>query len=79
MPSPVTGKVEKILVAEGTVSVVGDALIQIDAPGYEQPESDEDDNATAEVEAQVQATAEAGQSIEKEEAPKDEAAATNKC
>ena len=75
LPSPVTGTVEKILVAEGTVSVVGDALIQIDAPGYEQPESDEDDNGTAEVEAQVQATAEAGQSIEKEEAPKEEKAA----
>ncbi len=28
IPSPVTGTVEKILVAEGTVSVVGDALIR---------------------------------------------------
>ena len=36
--------------------------------------SEEDDNA--ETEAQVQATAEAGQPIEKEEAPKDEPAAT---
>lgn len=35
MPSPVAGTVEKILVAEGTVSVVGDPLIRIDAPGYE--------------------------------------------
>ena len=68
-----TGTIEKILVDEGTVSVVGDPLIRIDAPGYEDlHESDEDDNATEEAEAQVQATVEAGQSIEKEEAPKDE-------
>ena len=74
LPSPVTGTVEKIIVAEGTVSVVGDPLIRIDAPGYEQ--QDDGNNATEEVEAQVQATAEAGQSIEKEEAPKDEGKAT---
>lgn len=73
LPSPVTGTIEKILVDEGTVSVVGDPLIRIDAPGYEDlHESDADDNTTEEVEAQVQATAEAGQSIEKEEAPKDQ-------
>lgn len=35
IPSPVTGTVEKLLVAEGTVAIVGDKLIQIDAPGYE--------------------------------------------
>ena len=35
MPSPVEGKVEEIVVAEGSVAVVGDVLIRIDAPGYE--------------------------------------------
>ena len=74
IPSPVTGTVEEILVSEGTVSIVGDVLIRFDAPGYENVKSEEDDNA--ETEAQVQATAEAGQPIEKEEAPKDEPAAT---
>ncbi|WP_342512740.1 dihydrolipoamide acetyltransferase family protein [Sporosarcina sp. FSL K6-1522] len=35
IPSPVTGTVEDILVAEGTVAIVGDVLIRFDAPGYE--------------------------------------------
>jgi len=73
IPSPVTGTVEEILVSEGTVSVVGDVLIRFDAPGYENVKTEDD---SAETEAQVQATAEAGQPIEKEEAPKDEVATT---
>ncbi|UOY93786.1 2-oxo acid dehydrogenase subunit E2 [Ectobacillus sp. JY-23] len=35
IPSPVKGKVLEILVGEGTVAVVGDVLIKLDAPGYE--------------------------------------------
>lgn len=35
IPSPVTGTVEKIHVEEGVVAVVGDILITLDAPGYE--------------------------------------------
>ncbi|KIL50313.1 branched-chain alpha-keto acid dehydrogenase subunit E2 [Jeotgalibacillus alimentarius] len=35
IPSPVAGTVEEILVDEGTVAVVGDTLIKLDAPGYE--------------------------------------------
>ncbi|KUP07648.1 branched-chain alpha-keto acid dehydrogenase subunit E2 [Bacillus coahuilensis p1.1.43] len=35
IPSPVAGTVEKLLVEEGTVAVVGDVLIEFDAPGYE--------------------------------------------
>ncbi|WP_404408904.1 dihydrolipoamide acetyltransferase family protein [Jeotgalibacillus malaysiensis] len=35
IPSPVAGTVEEILVEEGTVAVVGDTLIKLDAPGYE--------------------------------------------
>ncbi|MHC5267968.1 dihydrolipoyllysine-residue acetyltransferase [Enterococcus sp. LJL98] len=35
IPSPVTGKVTNIVVAEGVVANVGDVLIEIDAPGHE--------------------------------------------
>ena len=74
IPSPVTGTVEKLLVSEGTVAVVGDKLIQIDAPGYEDlhEEDVEVEAGTEETEAQVQATAEKGKEVKKEEAPKDE-------
>ncbi|WP_296746236.1 2-oxo acid dehydrogenase subunit E2, partial [Vagococcus sp.] len=34
IPSPVTGKVLKVVVAEGTVANVGDVLVEIDAPGH---------------------------------------------
>ncbi|MCG7334207.1 2-oxo acid dehydrogenase subunit E2 [Sporosarcina sp. ACRSM] len=76
IPSPVTGTIEEVVVSEGTVAVVGDVLIRIDAPGYEN--ADSGGEASAETEAQVQATAEAGQSIEKEEAPKQEEAQSEK-
>lgn len=35
IPSPVTGVIKNIVVPEGTVAVVGDVLIEIDVPGYE--------------------------------------------
>ncbi|MGN7388226.1 dihydrolipoamide acetyltransferase family protein [Sporosarcina sp. SAFN-015] len=70
IPSPVTGTVEEILVGEGTVAVVGDVLIRFDAPGYESESVEEE--GKEETEAQVQATAEAGQDIEKEVVKKDE-------
>lgn len=35
IPSPVKGKVLEILVEEGTVATVGQTLISLDAPGYE--------------------------------------------
>ena len=35
IPSPVSGKILKIHVPEGTVAVVGDVLVEIDAPGHE--------------------------------------------
>ncbi len=34
IPSPVTGTVKNILVAEGVVANVGDVLVEIDAPGH---------------------------------------------
>ncbi|MFV0558529.1 MAG: dihydrolipoyllysine-residue acetyltransferase [Enterococcus sp.] len=49
IPSPVTGTVKKIIVSEGTVANVGDVLVEIDAPGYE-----EELSASESVEAPVQ-------------------------
>ncbi|MCT6924192.1 dihydrolipoamide acetyltransferase family protein [Metasolibacillus sp.] len=73
IPSPVEGTVEEVLVGEGTVAVVGDVLIRFDAPGYEDLKLKGDDHAAeATTEAQVQATAEAGQPVEK--APVEETA-----
>ncbi|MGE7997107.1 dihydrolipoamide acetyltransferase family protein [Lysinibacillus sp. NPDC093190] len=65
IPSPVEGKVEEVLVGEGTVAVVGDVLIRFDAPGYEDLKLKGDDHAEAKTEAQVQATAESGQEVAK--------------
>lgn len=67
IPSPVEGTVEEILVEEGTVAVVGDALIHFDAPGYEDLKLKGDDHHEAKTESQVQSTAEAGQDVKKEE------------
>ncbi|WP_391208292.1 dihydrolipoamide acetyltransferase family protein [Psychrobacillus sp. L4] len=68
IPSPVKGKVTEVLVSEGTVAVVGDVLIRLDAPGYEDLHFKGHDNEAAaeKTEAQVQSTAEAGQTIDKE-------------
>ncbi|MET0786460.1 MAG: dihydrolipoamide acetyltransferase family protein [Paenisporosarcina sp.] len=70
IPSPVAGKVEEVLVEEGTVATVGQTLIRIDAPGYEDLKfkGDHEDvpKADEKTEAQVQATAEAGQNVDKE-------------
>ncbi|MGE7112986.1 dihydrolipoamide acetyltransferase family protein [Lysinibacillus sp. NPDC047702] len=65
IPSPVEGTVEEVLVGEGIVAVVGDVLIRFDAPGYEDLKLKGDDHAEAKTEAQVQATAESGQNVEK--------------
>ncbi|MER2190884.1 MAG: dihydrolipoamide acetyltransferase family protein [Solibacillus sp.] len=79
IPSPVDGTVEEIYVEEGVVAIVGDALIRFDAPGYEDLKLKGDDhhdaNEAAKTEAQVQATAEAGQDVEKAEVPKEAAPA----
>src|SRR5690625_241807 len=48
IPSPVEGTVEKVHVEEGTVAVVGDTLITIDAEGYESDDSGEDTEEEAE-------------------------------
>ncbi|RXZ30689.1 MULTISPECIES: biotin/lipoyl-containing protein, partial [unclassified Staphylococcus] len=38
IPSPVSGTVEEVLVDEGTVAVVGDTIVKIDAPDAEDME-----------------------------------------
>ena len=38
IPSPVTGKILKIVAPEGTVATIGDVLVEIDVPGYESEE-----------------------------------------
>src|SRR5690606_25222733 len=38
IPSPVTGTVTKIGVTDGEVAVMGDVLVEIDVPGYEDTE-----------------------------------------
>lgn len=67
IPSPVAGTVEDILVAEGATAIVGDTLIKLDAPGYEDLKfkGSHEDEGAAETEEQVQSTAEAGQTIDK--------------
>jgi len=71
IPSPVAGTVEEILVEEGQTATVGDVLIKFDAPGYEDLQF-KGDHGEEETEANVQATAEAGQEIKKEEVKAEE-------
>ncbi|MFD1705741.1 dihydrolipoamide acetyltransferase family protein [Siminovitchia sediminis] len=68
IPSPVAGTVEEILVNEGETAIVGDALIKIDAPGYEDLKFKGDNEEGEETtEENVQSTAESGQDLKKEE------------
>ena len=81
IPSPVSGTVEEVLVEEGTVAVVGDILVRIDAPDAEEMnfKGDHGDKEEAapevkeETEEQVQSgTAESGQEVDKEPAKEEE-------
>ncbi|KZB91320.1 dihydrolipoamide acetyltransferase family protein [Priestia flexa] len=71
IPSPVKGKVLEVKVDEGTVATVGQVIVTFDAPGYEDLKFKGDDHDDApkqeapKEEEQVQATAEAGQDVEK--------------
>lgn len=60
IPSPVTGKILKIVAPEGTVANVGDVLIEIDAPGHE---SDEPEETPAAETAAPAASGSAGQAV----------------
>ncbi|MGY3765857.1 dihydrolipoyllysine-residue acetyltransferase [Vagococcus vulneris] len=57
IPSPVTGKVLKVVVPEGTVAHVGDVLVEIDAPGHEDEEVATPEAATSAPEAVATAPA----------------------
>ena len=50
IPSPVSGTVEEVVVDEGTVAVVGDVIVKIDAPDAEdmQFKGGHDDDASSE-------------------------------
>ncbi len=52
IPSPVDGEVSKIHVEEGTVAVVGDLLVTIEAEGYEDVEPEGQDDSEEVVEEQ---------------------------
>lgn len=88
IPSPVSGTVEEVLVEEGTVAVVGDVLVRIDAPDAEEmsfkgghsDKKEAEPEVKEETEEQVQSgTAESGEDVDKapakEEAVKEETGA----
>ncbi|PNZ70394.1 2-oxo acid dehydrogenase subunit E2 [Staphylococcus croceilyticus] len=56
IPSPVSGTVEEVLVDEGTVAVVGDVIVKIDAPDAEEMQfkGGHDDDASSKEEAPAQ-------------------------
>ncbi|WP_436861338.1 dihydrolipoamide acetyltransferase family protein [Staphylococcus caeli] len=59
IPSPVSGTVEEVLVEEGTVAVVGDTIVKIDAPDAEDMQfkgSESDDSASESTEAPAEET-----------------------
>lgn len=61
IPSPVSGTVEEVLVDEGTVAVVGDVIVKIDAPDAEEMQfkgSHSDDSSSKQEEKQEEASAE---------------------
>ncbi|WP_436853582.1 dihydrolipoamide acetyltransferase family protein [Staphylococcus caeli] len=59
IPSPVSGTVEEVLVEEGTVAVVGDTIVKIDAPDAEDMQfkgSESDDSASESTEVPAEET-----------------------
>ena len=61
IPSPVSGTIEEVVVEEGTVAVVGDVIVKIDAPDAEEMQfkgHDDDDASSKEEELQKAKTEE---------------------
>jgi pyruvate dehydrogenase E2 component (dihydrolipoamide acetyltransferase) len=52
IPSPVEGTIKKVYVEEGTVVVVGDTIVSIDAEGYESDDASEEDEKETKEEQQ---------------------------
>ncbi|WP_323710574.1 dihydrolipoamide acetyltransferase family protein [Mammaliicoccus lentus] len=69
IPSPVSGKVEEVMVEEGTVSVVGDTIVKIDAPDAEgiQFKGHDDDEEPKQEEKAEETKEESAQASEKSE------------
>lgn len=69
IPSPVSGKVEEVMVEEGTVSVVGDTIVKIDAPDAEgiQFKGHDDDEEPKQEEKAEETKEESAQESEKSE------------
>lgn len=69
IPSPVSGKVEEVMVEEGTVSVVGDTIVKIDAPDAEgiQFKGHDDDEEPKQEEKAEETKEETAQESEKSE------------
>ncbi|GAB1611887.1 MULTISPECIES: dihydrolipoamide acetyltransferase family protein [Mammaliicoccus] len=69
IPSPVSGKVEEVMVEEGTVSVVGDTIVKIDAPDAEgiQFKGHDDDEEPKQEEKAEETKEESTQESEKSE------------
>ena len=78
IPSPVSGTVEEVVVDEGTVAVVGDVIVKIDAPDAEdmQFKGGHDDDASSE-EAPAQEEAKTEEAPAQEEAKTEEAPAAS--
>ncbi|MDU4793057.1 MAG: biotin/lipoyl-containing protein, partial [Staphylococcus sp.] len=60
IPSPVSGTIEEVVVDEGTVAVVGDVIVKIDAPDAEEMQfkGHDDDSSAKEEPAKEEAKAE---------------------
>ncbi|MCI2773343.1 dihydrolipoamide acetyltransferase family protein [Staphylococcus petrasii] len=69
IPSPVSGTVEEVVVDEGTVAVVGDVIVKIDAPDAEEMQfkGGHDDDSSSKEEAPAQEEAPAASASQDEE------------
>lgn len=67
IPSPVDGEILKIHVEEGTVAVVGDLLVSIEAEGHENAESEESPEKEKDEEKEDKKDDKEGEKEEKEE------------
>ncbi|MCI2835687.1 dihydrolipoamide acetyltransferase family protein [Staphylococcus lugdunensis] len=70
IPSPVSGTIEEVVVDEGTVAVVGDVIVKIDAPDAEEMQfKGHDDDSSAKEEPAKEEPAKEEAKAETEEAP----------
>jgi pyruvate dehydrogenase E2 component (dihydrolipoamide acetyltransferase) len=70
IPSPVDGTIKEVLAQEGVTAVVGDVIVTIDAPGYEEEEAPSAPAASAEPAKEAEAAPQPEKSAPAAEAPK---------